>query len=113
MIGSELIMILPFLAVPLVAHVQKAKTNDELAKMYSSSSCKQCHVKEYEEWSRSLHAKSLIGSPRIISAPRTLATIRNFILDRKRRKLFTAQRTDRISTKLTPLLKKAPLRKSL
>jgi len=48
--------------------VKKAKSVDELIKMFDSSSCKQCHQKEYEEWSQSLHAKSLIGTPRTLGS---------------------------------------------
>ncbi len=46
--------------------VKKAKSVDELIKMFDSSSCMQCHQKEYEEWSQSLHARSLIGTPRTL-----------------------------------------------
>ncbi len=76
----RLVLILLFAALAVVtftaqSEAQKAKTIDELAKMYDSSSCKECHVKEYEEWSKSLHAKSLVGTPR------TMATIRTAITD--------------------------------
>jgi cytochrome c-type biogenesis protein CcmH/NrfF len=58
-----------------VAQEKKAKTVDELAKMYDVSSCKGCHAKEYGEWEKSIHARSLIGTGR------TMATIRNAIQD--------------------------------
>ena len=48
-------------AVPVSA-VEKAKTIDELAQMYDVSSCKQCHPKIYEEWEKSIHSHSLIGT---------------------------------------------------
>ena len=53
-------------ALPLMAFAaeKKAKTVDELAKMYDVSSCKQCHAKIFAEWEKSIHSKSLIGSPR-------------------------------------------------
>ena len=48
-------------AVPVSA-VEKAKTIDELAQMYDVSSCRQCHPKIYEEWEKSIHSHSLIGT---------------------------------------------------
>jgi hypothetical protein len=57
------------------AEGKKAKTVDELAKMYDVSSCKECHAKEFGEWQKSLHARSLIGTGR------TMATIRTTITD--------------------------------
>lgn len=59
-----------FLVCPVWAKepVKKAKTVDELIKMFDSSSCKQCHQREYEEWSKSIHAKSLIGTPRTLGS---------------------------------------------
>lgn len=62
------------LAVPLAATAlakgpvagpsggKKANSIDELAKMYDSSSCKQCHAKIYAEWENSIHARSLVGT---------------------------------------------------
>jgi len=50
---------------------QKARTIDELIKMYDSSECIKCHVKEYEEWKDSLHARSLIGTMRTLGSLRT------------------------------------------
>jgi hypothetical protein len=79
----KILLFLLVIAVPLSifamqhekAADKKAKTIDELAAMYDVSKCKECHVKEHEEWSKSLHAKSLIGTPR------TMATIRTAITD--------------------------------
>jgi nitrate/TMAO reductase-like tetraheme cytochrome c subunit len=48
--------------------VKKAKTVDELIKMFDYSSCIQCHQKEYEEWSKSFHAFSLVGSMRTLAS---------------------------------------------
>jgi cytochrome c-type biogenesis protein CcmH/NrfF len=69
-----------FLAALLLAGVtaaqeKKATTVDELAKMYDVSSCKQCHPKEFGEWEKSIHARSLIGTGR------TMATIKTAIQD--------------------------------
>lgn len=57
------------------AQEKKAATVDELAKMYDVSSCKQCHAKEFGEWEKSIHARSLIGTGR------TMATIKTAIQD--------------------------------
>jgi nitrate/TMAO reductase-like tetraheme cytochrome c subunit len=48
--------------------VQKAKTLDELAKMYDVSSCKECHSEIYDQWEKSLHARSILGTPRTSDA---------------------------------------------
>jgi hypothetical protein len=62
-----LILILAMLiAMPLTASAEKAKSIDELAKMYDVSSCKQCHAKIYEEWEKSMHAHSLFGTKRTL-----------------------------------------------
>jgi Cytochrome c554 and c-prime len=63
------------LAGMTAAQEKKATTVDELAKMYDVSSCKQCHAKEYGEWEKSIHARSLIGTGR------TMATIKTAIQD--------------------------------
>jgi len=62
-----LFAIIPLSVFAMQPESGKANTINELAKMYDVSSCKQCHSKIYEEWGKSLHAKSLIGSPRTIS----------------------------------------------
>lgn len=54
---------------------KKAETIDELVKMYDSTSCKACHKTIYETWEKSLHAISLIGTPR------TMATMKNWLTD--------------------------------
>lgn len=59
-----LILILLVVALPLTAFAakkEKAKSIDELAKMYDVSSCKACHAKIFEEWEKSYHATSLVG----------------------------------------------------
>jgi len=53
----------------------KAKNLDELAAMFDVSSCKECHSQIHQEWEKSYHAKSLIGSPR------TLATLGTAVRD--------------------------------
>jgi hypothetical protein len=56
----------PFLVVllvmiPVAAFGEKAKTIEELAAMYDSSSCKECHAEIYAQWENSHHARSLMG----------------------------------------------------
>lgn len=60
--GLRIVFVLLFIALPLAASsAQKAKTIDELAKMYDSSSCKQCHAEIYAQWEKSHHARPLMG----------------------------------------------------
>lgn len=62
----KLVVVLAFMAFPLSAVAEKANTIDELAKMLDSSSCKSCHAKIYEEWDKSMHARSLFGTKRTL-----------------------------------------------
>ena len=73
--GAVLFLAMLLLAVQAAAQEKKATTVDELAKMYDVSSCKQCHAKEFKEWEKSIHARSLIGTGR------TMATIKTAIQD--------------------------------
>ena len=57
----SLVLALVFLTMPLTASAQKAKTIDELAKMYDSSTCKSCHAEIYAQWEKSHHARPLMG----------------------------------------------------
>lgn len=43
---------------------KKASSIDQLAAMYDSSGCKQCHETIYNEWEQSLHARSIFGTGR-------------------------------------------------
>lgn len=75
---SKAALLLLAIALPVsagAAEEKKAKTVDELAKMYDVSSCKTCHPQVYEEWEKSIHARSLIGTPR------TMATLKTAITD--------------------------------
>lgn len=51
----------------------KAKTIAELAARYDSSKCIECHEDTHDEWSESLHSKSILGSPR--TAPTIITAI--------------------------------------
>ncbi|MGM0681614.1 MAG: multiheme c-type cytochrome, partial [Thermodesulfobacteriota bacterium] len=52
---------------------EKAKTIEELVQRYSSESCIECHEDIYYQWENSLHARSILGTPR--TAPTILTTI--------------------------------------
>jgi hypothetical protein len=56
-----LLLVVLVLALPIAAHAEKAKTIDELAKMFDSSGCKTCHAEIYAQWEKSHHARSLMG----------------------------------------------------
>jgi hypothetical protein len=66
------IAVLALFALPLApllrdagaAEAKKATSIDELAAMYDSRSCKQCHEGVYNEWEQSLHARSIFGTGR-------------------------------------------------
>lgn len=58
---ATLVLAVALLAMPLAASAEKAKTIDELAKMYDSSSCKSCHAEIYAQWEKSHHARPLMG----------------------------------------------------
>jgi nitrate/TMAO reductase-like tetraheme cytochrome c subunit len=56
------IVVLLVISVPFIAWgADKAKTIDELAKMYDSTSCKSCHAEIYAQWEKSHHARPLMG----------------------------------------------------
>jgi hypothetical protein len=55
------------------AEVPKAKTIAELAARYDSSSCQECHEEAYNQWKNSLHAFSILGTPR--TAPTILTSV--------------------------------------
>jgi len=57
----KLVLIVLVIAVPLSAFAQKAKTIDELAKMFDASRCKGCHGDIYAQWEKSHHARPLMG----------------------------------------------------
>ena len=47
--------------LPVSAFAEKAKTIEELAEMYDSTRCKECHAEIYARWENSHHARSLMG----------------------------------------------------
>lgn len=58
---------------PKTEPLPKAKTIAELAERYDSSRCMECHEDAHDEWSNSLHAKSILGSPR--TAPTIITAV--------------------------------------
>lgn len=56
-----LIMLALLIALPSGAMAEKAKSINELAKMYDSSGCKDCHKEIYVQWENSHHARPLMG----------------------------------------------------
>ena len=65
-------LVLLFLASPVITLAEQAKTVDELAKMYDVTSCKECHSQIYDEWSKSIHARSLVGTGATMGAMKGL-----------------------------------------
>jgi hypothetical protein len=57
----KLLLSVVFILIPMSSLAQKAKTIEELAAMYDSSRCKECHTEIYEQWEKSHHARSLMG----------------------------------------------------
>ncbi len=58
---------------PKTEPLPKAKTIAELAERYDSSGCADCHEDVHDEWSESLHSKSILGTPR--TAPTIITAI--------------------------------------
>lgn len=56
-----LLIMLAVVVLPFAAYAEKAKTIDELAKMFDSSRCKTCHAEIYAQWEKSHHARPLMG----------------------------------------------------
>lgn len=57
----SVLLLLFVVSMPMSAYAAKAKTIDELAKMFDSSSCKSCHQQIYEQWEKSHHARPFMG----------------------------------------------------
>ena len=57
----KLFLVAFLVLLPISAFGEKAKTIEELAKMYDSSRCKECHAEIYAQWENSHHARSLMG----------------------------------------------------
>ncbi|HSQ77478.1 MAG TPA: multiheme c-type cytochrome, partial [Nitrospirota bacterium] len=76
--------ILAFLALPLAtllqpdaraAEIKKAASIDELAKMYDSSGCKECHEGIYRDWEQSIHSRSIFGTGRTAATIKTTVSV--------------------------------------
>lgn len=57
------------------AKATKARTINELARMYDSNGCKQCHEGIYKEWEQSLHARSMFGTGRTLLTVKTTVEV--------------------------------------
>lgn len=60
-------------AKPEAPKQAKANTMAELAAKYDSKSCEECHPDVYEQWQKSIHSRSLLGTGR--TAPTILTAI--------------------------------------
>jgi cytochrome c553 len=81
---SRSIAVLAFLVLPAAlcishfaqaAELKKAASIDELAKMYDSTGCKDCHEGIYNEWDQSLHARSIFGTGRTAATIKTTVSV--------------------------------------
>jgi hypothetical protein len=57
------------------AEAKKATTIDELAKMYDSTGCKQCHEEIYNDWQKSIHSRSIFGTGRTAATIKTTVAV--------------------------------------
>ncbi len=57
------------------AELNKATTIDELAAMYDSSKCKECHEGIYNDWAKSIHSRSIFGTVRTAATIKTTVTV--------------------------------------
>ncbi len=53
----------------------KAASIDELAGMYDSSACKQCHEAIYKDWEKSIHSRSVFGTGRTAATIKTTVAV--------------------------------------
>jgi len=79
-IAVTALLALPILAYSLcqdgsAAEPKKATSIDELAKMYDSTGCKQCHEKIYNDWEKSIHSRSIFGTGRTAATIKTTVTV--------------------------------------
>ncbi len=57
------------------AEMKKARSIDELAAMYDSSKCKECHEQIYNDWEKSIHSRSIFGTGRTAATIKTTVTV--------------------------------------
>jgi hypothetical protein len=57
------------------ADLKKAASIDELAAMYDSSGCKQCHEDIYNDWEKSIHSRSIFGTGRTAATIKTTVSV--------------------------------------
>jgi hypothetical protein len=76
------VFLIPLVALAAQQEIVKPKTIDELAKKYESTSCKDCHADIYEQWYKSLHARSIFGPENVGRTAATFYTaITNGLMD--------------------------------
>ncbi|TGU74621.1 cytochrome C [Geomonas terrae] len=63
----------------IAAKSGKAKTMAELAKMYDSSSCVECHQEQHDQAQKSIHSRSVFGTAR--TAMTIMTTIENGLME--------------------------------
>lgn len=73
-----------FIALPLIllangiapaAEAKKPKSIDELAALYDSSACKECHPDIYADWEKSIHSRSIFGTGRTAATIKTTVAV--------------------------------------
>jgi antitoxin component of MazEF toxin-antitoxin module len=74
-VAALALLALPLGPQSLAAEQKKAKTIDELAAMYDTSSCKQCHEEIWNDWHKSLHARSIFGTGRTAATIKTTVAV--------------------------------------
>jgi len=79
-VAVSALLALPILAYSLcqdgsAAEPKKATSIDELAKMYDSTGCKQCHEGIYNDWEKSIHSRSIFGTGRTAATIKTTVTV--------------------------------------
>lgn len=74
-IAVTTLLILSCMPSVLRAEAKKATTIDELARMYDSSACKECHEGIYKEWEQSIHARSIFGTGRTAATIKTAVSV--------------------------------------
>jgi len=57
------------------AEAKKATSIDELAKMYDSTGCKECHEGIYRDWEQSIHSRSIFGTGRTAATIKTTVAV--------------------------------------
>jgi len=57
------------------AEIKRATSIDELATMYDSTGCRECHEGVYKEWEQSIHSRSIFGTGRTAATIKTTVSV--------------------------------------